>query len=181
MRRNEFLKTACALGVCSCAVPGLLAGGSGLENSAPDEVDELKRKMDFVSQRMAKLIAALDEPTRIQVLETMGRECARQYTALTDKYKGDPKGFLEEIKRQWVSETEYDEKVGTIRVADRAKSCFCPFVKPGLTPPDFCRCSLGWQKEVYGKILGKPVEVDLVESILRGGARCEFRIRVVKG
>ncbi|MHB8054260.1 MAG: hypothetical protein ACYDH3_03325 [Candidatus Aminicenantales bacterium] len=179
MKRDEFLKTACALGVCSCAIPALFARKSEVSNLSPDEAEDLKGKMDFVSRRMALLVAALDEPTRVRVLETMGRECARQFTALTDNYKGDPKGFLEEIKRQWASETAYDEKAGLISVVDRAKGCSCPFVTPGLTPPEFCHCTLGWQKEVYAAILGKPVEVELVASILRGGSHCEYRIRVV--
>jgi predicted hydrocarbon binding protein len=181
MKRDEFLKTACALGVCSCAAPGLLARGFRPADLAPDEADELKEKMDFVSRRMAGLVAALDKPTRLRVLEAMGRDCARDSTALTNKFRGNPKGFLEEIKKRWVRETEYDEAAGVIHVIDRSKSCTCPFVKPGLTPPEFCECTLGWQKEAYSAVLGKPVEVELVESILRGGSHCEFRIRVAGG
>jgi hypothetical protein len=53
-------------------------------------------------------------------------------------------------------------------------------VKPGVTPPDFCNCTLGWQKEAYSAILGRPVEAELEESILRGGSRCVFRIRIAE-
>jgi predicted hydrocarbon binding protein len=37
---------------------------------------------------------------------------------------------------------------------------------------------LGWQKQTYSAILGKPVEAELEESILRGSGRCVFRIQV---
>jgi predicted hydrocarbon binding protein len=178
VKRKEFIKTVCAAGACSCAAPLLFARDPATGLPGPDEAEELKGKLDFVSLRMAKLVSALDEPTRVRVLETMGRECARQFTTLTGKFKGDPKGFLEEIKRQWASEASTDEKTGVIRVVDRAKGCSCPFVKPGVTPPEFCHCTLGWQKEAYSAILGKPVEVELISSILRGDSRCEYRIRV---
>jgi hypothetical protein len=38
---------------------------------------------------------------------------------------------------------------------------------------------LGWQKQTYSAILGKPVEAELEQSLLRGGSRCVYRIQVV--
>ena len=34
-----------------------------------------------------------------------------------------------------------------------------------------------WQKETYESIIGKPVEVTIEESVLRGGERCSFTIK----
>ena len=69
-----------------------------------------------------------------------------------------------------------DERAGLIRVVDKGHTCSCPLVKQGLTPPEFCDCTLGWQEEAYSKMLGRPVKAELEESILRGGRRCVFRI-----
>lgn len=46
------------------------------------------------------------------------------------------------------------------------------------TPKVVCNCSLGWQKRTWETVLGKKVDVELVESVLRGGKRCVFRVRV---
>jgi hypothetical protein len=98
---------------------------------------------------------------------------------MIDKHKSDIGGFLAEGRKQWMEKAEFDNKAGTIRIVDKLKSCSCPLVKPGATPPEFCDCTLGWQKETYSAILGKPVEVEIEESILRGGSRCVFRTRVL--
>ncbi len=111
--------------------------------------------------------------------ESLGREHGRESFALANKYKGDVEGFLAELRGQWVEKAEYDAAKGTIRIVDRSRACSCPLVKQGLTPADFCDCSLGWQKEVYSVVAGRPVEATIEESLLRGGKRCVFRISIL--
>jgi predicted hydrocarbon binding protein len=183
--RSEFMK-CCALGGCSCSLVALSATGTGVAQSDNSEVDTLKAQQDAIRIRYAKLLGILDEevdpPTRKRIFERMGRACADQFRAITyDKYKNDIRGFLVAIQAPngWVEKAEYNEKTGTIRIFDRPKNCTCPLVEKGLTPSDQCECTLGWQKQTYSAILGKPVEAELEESILRGGSRCVFRVQVV--
>ncbi len=181
MTRDEFLK--CTVGMCSCAAYAMLPQSVAMAESENPEMDALKWKVDASKKRFAKLVGilndTLDEPTRKNVFERLGRACAQDYRNLTDEYKGNVKGFLDLIQQKWVEKAEYDEKAGTIRIVDKSKTCTCPLVKESLTPSTFCDCTLGWQKETYSALLGKPVEVELEESILRGGKRCVFRITVV--
>lgn len=181
MTRNDFM-TSCTLGMCSCAASVLLPQDSANAQSNNPELDELRWKLDAAQKRFAKLVGILnqnlDGPARKKIFESLGRECAQDYRGLTDKYKGDLKGFLGEVQKRWVTNADYDEKAGTLRIVDKASTCTCPLVKPGLTPPEFCNCTLGWQKETYSAILGKPVDAEVEESILRGGKRCVFRIRI---
>ncbi len=37
---------------------------------------------------------------------------------------------------------------------------------------------LGWYKETFSIIAGGPVEVELVDSVLRGGKHCSFLIKL---
>ena len=185
MRRDEFIKGLCTLGACSCAGFMLGTGGSARAEDKPnEEIEALKWKLNFMRVRFAKLVgilsANLDESTRKKVFECMGRECAKQFMDLTGKFKGNPEAFLEEIKKRWAKETEYDKEAGRIRVVDKSNHCTCAFVDEQLTPPAFCDCTLGWQKETYSMILGQPVDAELEESILRGGKRCVFRMQAVK-
>jgi hypothetical protein len=146
-------------------------------------MDELKWKLGAARTRFAMLVGILkdnlDEPMRKKIFESLGRQCATRYESLTDQYKGNLEGFLEEIQKRWVAKAEYDRKAGIIRVIDRSKTCTCPLVDEGLTSSEFCNCTLGWQKATYSKILGKPVDAELEESILRGGSRCVFRMQVI--
>lgn len=185
MTRSEFMKN-CAMGACSCSMVALSVTGAAVAESGISEVDALKAQREAIRIRYAKLLGILDEevdqPTRKRIFERLGRACAEQFRAITyDKYKNDIRGFLAAIQQPsgWVEKAEYNEKTGTIRIIDRSRTCTCPLVEKGLTPSDQCDCTLGWQKETYSAILGKPVEAELEESLLRGGTRCVFRIQVV--
>lgn len=160
-----------------CGGAAALAQTSTTDNPA---AKQLQQKIDFMQKRMARLLVALDAPTRARVLETMGRECAKEFGELTERFRGKPKEFLEEAKRQWMESASYNEATGEIHVVDRATACTCAFVKPGLTPPDFCACTLGWQKEAYSTILGESVDAELDSSVLRGASRCAFHIRPIR-
>ena len=89
--------------------------------------------------------------------------------------------FLAAIKTRWVDRTDYDETTGILRVIGKIPRCVCPLVKVGRTPGDFCSCTVGWNQFAFSTVLGKPVTVELEESILRGGSRCIHRIIGVKG
>jgi predicted hydrocarbon binding protein len=195
MRRKEFLR--CCTGVCSCGALGWLASQSmGAEAVAPasqathpaptptpdPELESLRWKLGAVQTRFARLIGILDhnvdEPVRRKILQELGAECARSFASVYEPYRGRLREFLAQVETQWVEKAEYDEAAGVIRIIDRSRECTCPFVKMGETPGDFCDCSLGWQKLAYSTILGRPVEVEVEESLLRGGKRCVLRISV---
>jgi len=187
VKRDDFIRLcagcACSGAAFASALP--LAQGAPAAAPAPDRPDrgELEWQLNASRQRFAKLVSILDEeldePARKKVLRRLGADCAQGYAALFAKYRGNLSGFLDEIRRQWVAEAVYDEKAGTLRVVDRATRCTCPLVKPGTTPGAFCECTLGWQQAAYSAVLGKPVQAELEESILRGGKRCVFRIRAI--
>jgi predicted hydrocarbon binding protein len=174
----------CVTGLCSCAAMAVVPE-TAIATSGDPEAEWLKEQVDAVRIRYAKLATLLDdklqEPQKTEIFEDLGRECARQFRNITfDKYKGDIDGFLQSIQQQkgWVEKVEYDKSAGTIRIIDRAGKCTCPLVKTGVTPAVQCKCTLGWQKETYSAILGRPVKAEVEESILRGGKRCVFRIQI---
>jgi hypothetical protein len=62
--------------------------------------------------------------------------------------------------------------------------CHCQLVRTALRdgkpriPPTFCYCSAGFEKLHFDAIFGEPVEVELLETPLKGDARCRFAIRI---
>lgn len=174
MNRKEFVTSALSLG-CICSGGAAVLAGEPSEGSR--EIADLKQKIDFMQKRMARLVRALDKDTRARVLATMGRECAKEFGFLIDRFRGKPEEFLQEARRQWMESASYDAEKGVIRVVDRSTSCTCAFVQPGVTPGDFCDCTLGWQKEAYSAILGESVDAEIEGSVLRGDPKCAFRIR----
>jgi hypothetical protein len=189
MNRKEFLRDCTA---AACAAAGVCYAGRTGEAKAlepesqgcdPKELDDIQNRANAAHLRFSKLIeileARLPEQERKQILHTLGGKCADTYRAeLLNRFKGNIHGFLEEGRRHWMAESEYDEAKGTIRIVDKGRSCTCPMVKVGVTPGSFCDCTLGWQEEAYSEILGRPVKAELEESILRGGKRCVYRITI---
>ena len=59
-------------------------------------------------------------------------------------------------------------------------ACLCPLVesKPAGLSATYCLCSVGYVKAMHEKLLQRPVEVELVESVLMGDKRCRFRMTV---
>ena len=187
MKRNEFFKT-CASGICGCGVLGLLAPlaarAADTDTTAPAAVpvdpELLKQQLDGARERFAKLLAImgehLDNATRSKILQSLGSQCSQPYGPFFNKYRGDLQGFLDKIKTAWVERTEYDEKTGILRVIGKPAPCACPLVKAGRTPVEFCDCSGGWNQAAFSTVLGRPVTIEIEESVLRGGTRCSFRI-----
>lgn len=174
MNRKEFVASALSFGCLCCGGAKAFARDSS-ENSP--EVADLKRKIDFMQKRMARLVRALDKGTRARVLETMGRECAKEFGFLINRFKGKPEEFLQEARRQWMESATYDAERAIVHVVDRSTSCTCAFVQPGVTPGDFCACTLGWQKEAYSTIFGERVDAEIEGSVLRGDPKCAFKIK----
>jgi hypothetical protein len=56
--------------------------------------------------------------------------------------------------------------------------CICPLVKTLEieASPNHCLCTISHLKHLYETALGRPVEVDLIETCLRGGDSCTIKI-----
>jgi hypothetical protein len=178
MKRRDLLRVTCSAGLCSCAMTPLAAEAADDAQSA--EIQRLNNRLNQARRQFAKMLelleSTLDEKRRQEICEQLGRNCARQ-TGLPAKYKGNPDGFIELAKGHGET-VRYDREKGTVSVASSERDCVCALVDKKVTPGYFCDCSVGWQKEVYESVIGQPVNVVLKESVLRGGKRCVFEVRL---
>ena len=166
MNRMEFLKT-CAGGLCACAAFGVPTAAIAESATAgpPKPLETLEGRVGTHT---------LDE-----ILQQQGRFCAST-TDMIQKHKGDIDGFIQDITREWKQQITYDREKGVITAAGpEVKECFCPLIDGRYTPKSACDCSLGWTQYAYETVLGKPVQVELKESLLRGGKRCVFVVHVI--
>jgi predicted hydrocarbon binding protein len=46
-------------------------------------------------------------------------------------------------------------------------------------PPSFCHCSTSWDRQLWEGVLGRPVEVEVVKSLLKGDERCVHAFRLL--
>ena len=201
MNRKQFLaKTAkiCA-GSCACAMMGGVSILTADENTKPDsakvEKPRSQTRIEFAEQWVTRFMdildGNLDDATRKKILEENGRGCFTNW--INETGRKVQQSTLEQFT-EWVKNNVTD---GTFRVegnvlyfqftsaaetgeASKAGQCLCTFVesKPEGLSPTYCHCSVGYVKEWFERKFGKPVEVELVDSILMGGDWCKFKITV---
>lgn len=175
MDRKEFLMRACGLGVCGCALN--LIGSPGLVHAADTQQED--QRLLFARYQLAKLLGAMVAGTPAEtcagILEQTGRECAR-LGQLGVRFKGNPEGYFAAARQAWGTEFTWDREKGVVTVAVAAGPCGCPLVDPKRTPSVWCNCSVGYQKESFEAIFGRPVQARLKETKLAGGTRCIFEL-----
>lgn len=63
----------------------------------------------------------------------------------------------------------------------RVAYCFCPVIRNRLDkgmPITYCNCGAGWFREQWETATGKPVTVDILQSVLKGDDVCQFAIHL---
>lgn len=140
----------------------------------------------WVPQFFAVMDAELDVPARRRVMAANGKACFTSHAAGVVR-RADP--VTREQLPAWVAERrakgyaldrdavvfEYPSPPG----AAPAGACLCPMAEgqpARRLSPTFCWCSVGYVKEMHERVFGRPVNVELTESVLGGASRCRFRI-----
>ena len=175
MDRKEFLRSACGLGVCGCVLGALDPSdvSAAATAQAPDQ------RLAFARYQVAKMVGFMaadpTAPACAQILQNTGRECAR-LGGLGAKFKGDPEGYFATARKNWGTEFSWDKQRGVVTVAVAEGECSCPLVDSQRTSPFFCNCSVGYQKQSFESVFGRPVQAVLKSSKLDGSKRCVFEV-----
>ena len=117
----------------------------------------------------------------IKLIESCGMACA--------EHRGDFEGILELKKsaKDCTTTKEYIQFLkgilplteienGFIMTLDKEK-CTCPLSDEIQDNGEaLCYCTQGHEKAIWSKFFGKPVEVELLETKLRGGKDCIIKI-----
>jgi hypothetical protein len=177
VNRMEFLKRVCGLGVCGC-VASLVDPTEALAASPQQVPDQRLAFARYQVAKMAGFMAAGTTATACaEILEKTGRECAK-LGQLGVKFKGDPDGYMATARKAWGTDFQWNKEKDIVEVSVPEGECGCPLVDNKRTPAFFCNCSVGYQKEAFEAIFGKPVQVSLRESKLGGSKRCVFEVRL---
>jgi hypothetical protein len=201
MNRKEFLKSAgkCCIGSCACVLMGGLMNAHADETkNDPSEQKEKPRsetRMEFAENWVTRFMEVLDEnldqETRRKIMMANGKKCYRGWIADTGQ---QIRQVTLERFTEWVKNNIKDDSIrvdGNIiyfqfnsaaetGLPSEEGQCLCTLVetKPKGLSGTYCDCSVGYVKEWYELLLARPVEVELTESVLRGGKRCKFKITV---
>ena len=146
------------------------------------ELTTPRQKAHSIQGMMNVLDRELEEKTRWQLMEECGRHCI---TA----------GTLEKARRLQRAAQGLDDLLNRLNEAHIGgghlrregdiihaayERCYCGSVSQtsGLFSATYCHCSCGWYRQLFETLLGRPVKVELLGSIIQGDERCRFLIHL---
>jgi hypothetical protein len=97
-----------------------------------------------------------------------------------ERFRGNLEGFLRHLQVEWGWAVTYSPEQGMILVDENKPACVCPVV-PKQHTGDLgllCYCSEGFAERMFSQVIGTPVHVDVVASVLRGDPSCRYRIEL---
>ncbi|MCP4219004.1 MAG: hypothetical protein GY765_30500 [bacterium] len=145
-----------------------------------NDKDRIVQWIEGVLQQASKL----GGDKGIEMMHQCGANCAKSQPLLEGAIKvqdqlgpnAEPGELLDAFKKQ------YYDKPGLWREGNKIflvfPECTCPMAKEGVTNPFLCNCTLGYSKNNFEALFGRPVEVKLLKSVLKGDACCKQEITV---
>ncbi len=203
MSRKGFLTEIGKACTCSCvyALATNLESVYARETAQKPESPAAKKprsqeRMEFTEKWAVRffgvLDANLDEPTRKKIMMASGKACLLAWQKETNQKPRQAvtlERFTQLMKERKSADYRIEGNVIYFQYSSAAETglpspdnhCLCPMVetKPAGLSATFCLCSLGYVKEMHEQIFRKPVDVELVSSVLRGNPRCRFKITVL--
>jgi predicted hydrocarbon binding protein len=124
----------------------------------------------------------------IEIMNQCGQRCCGQGIRKTAKRLMDESKSMEEfLEKASTHEVKEGEIAYTLQddntIVGIFNRCFCGQVKQTKTPfknNTYCHCSAEFHKQFFKAALEKPVEVELVQSIISGAKTCKFIIHIKK-
>lgn len=122
-----------------------------------------------------------DENKRHNVMETLGNYCVQNMLKTAEEVKEQSESVEEIVKNLNIKFGAELFRLDGNKIHSTLNRCFCHWgVKETKEPISitYCHCSLGWMKTLFKTLLDKPVEVDLIQSVITGSDSCKFIIHL---
>ncbi len=170
----------------------VMEGSEGLKPSSEGE-----KFAEWMRTAMTRLDDLVDQGTRERIMQNCGRNCSLEYGEVIQCAR---ERFLQHRNLDDFLDSEMKMHCPGIRLRrdgnilyqmydpiSLAKStrCFCSLLRK--LPHDenvsmtYCHCSKGFVSNYWGQIFGKPVKVEILESVISGGKECRFAIHIPEG
>ncbi len=167
----------------------VMEGSERLVSSSTD-----REFTQWMREAVGRLDGLVDETTRNRIMRHCGHNCSQEYQEVIqfakDRFQqsGDLNEFLESESRRRFPGTRLWREGDVIYQVYEPGSfvepmrCYCCILRN--LPSDerismtYCRCSEGFLKSYWEEVLGRPVRVEILESVVSGGKQCRFAIHL---
>ena len=182
MDRKAFLRVGCC-GLVALTGTKLVAEATPSNADTPPCDDgQLKFVQNWVTDLMDTLDTEFDEPTKIKLMSGCGRGCFHRFQFKQDiaaKGKGNVDKLIDAYKANF--EVWRDGDTVHIRYGEINKNgCYCPAAKyrPGKPHDIHCYCTRATHQTIWETALGKPVQIDILQTVRRGDPTCHFLVHL---
>lgn len=184
MNRSQFLRNS--IRWTTAVVASLWAGKSFAQTqpAAPTcdkKLEQAQFDSAFVNNWLTDLFDAIDtevdSKTKMKLLEACGRGCYRRFPfkqEIAKKGAGNVDSLIQAYKENF--EAWREGNLVHIRYGETSKGCYCPAAKNRPARPNdlHCECTRTAHQTIFETALSRHVQVDIVESVRRGGKTCHF-------
>jgi predicted hydrocarbon binding protein len=136
----------------------------------------------WLKKAMETLETLVGTETTVRIMEECGRKCCGQTWRTRAKQLFNKSKSMEEFIQNLNSAHLGGGrlKIQGDTITGGYDHCYCGQVKntKDVFPLTYCHCSVGWYKQLFESALGRPVDVELVQSIVTGAETCEFIIYI---
>jgi len=181
MNRKEFLRTSCC-GLVALAGTQVLSETTAEAAGTSSDDNRLTFIQNWVTDLMDTLDAEFDEPTKIKLMSGCGRGCYRRFQFKQDvAIKG--KGSVANLVNAYQANFEAWREGNTvhIRYGEINKfGCYCPAAnyRPGKPKDIQCYCTRATHQTIWETALGKPVQIEILQTVRRGDPTCHFLVHL---
>jgi hypothetical protein len=151
----------------------------------------------WMKEAVGRFDRLIDGETRAAVMAACGTACIRANAVFVPEVKARRKKFATEDEflatevKKPLTGTKLERKGNilfhtyTPRDFRHPMRCYCPLA--GALPEDetmprtYCLCSEAFLRTFWEEALGRPLQVEVLETALTGSTECRFRIDLGKG
>ena len=175
-------------------IVGLLEIRTEITQYHSNQVEKMKKKhipQEMHPEQVRNIIKYIDvtqsESVKESIFSQLGRECfyTRKLNVWIGPYQENVQAFLDRVNIEKASKywerLEYnEEQTVLILTGKKVAGCACAFAECAEPPQSLCAyCCKTFQEEMFGKLLGRKVEVEITEAYLLGDERCSTKIHLI--
>ncbi len=153
--------------------------------SYDDPLYRLEKEKEFVENWLSDLLdtigAELGEEMKARLIAGCGRGCFNRFEfkqQLAEQGKGDVDKLIASLSQNF--EVWREGSLVHIRYGEVSQGCYCPVLRGRPTRADdpHCNCTRATHQAIWERALGRPFQIDILETVRRGGKTCHFLVHL---
>lgn len=186
MDRKTFLCRSVdgLIGCCAAMALGAApaeAAGQAPPSPAPAQDPEKRFIQNWLADLMEAIDREPDEAVKMRLVGACGRACFERHEFKRNwaiQGRGDVDKLIAALKANFEVWREGD--VVHVRYGKVSSRCYCPAAnyRPARPNDIHCYCTRATHQTVWETALGRPIRVEIAETLRRGGQTCHFLVHL---